>query len=72
MYRMLPGKAWAYCFGSLFSFYPLRTGQVQLTSSRGAIVDYLGKEDFFAERAFLKPQARGQLAKSISAAGARI
>jgi CRP-like cAMP-binding protein len=38
-----------------------------LTSGRGAIVDYLGKQDFFGEKAFLPPQAGGQVAKSVSA-----
>jgi CRP-like cAMP-binding protein len=51
--------------------YLLLSGQVQLTSGRGAIVDYLGKEDFFGEKAFIQPQARVQLAKSISAVEVR-
>jgi CRP-like cAMP-binding protein len=47
--------------------YFLRSGQVQLTSGRGAIVDYLGKRDFFGEKAFLQREANGQVAKSVSA-----
>jgi CRP-like cAMP-binding protein len=40
---------------------------VQLISSRGAIVDYLGNQDFFGEKAFLPRQARAQAAKNMSA-----
>jgi hypothetical protein len=44
----------------------LGSGQVQLSSGRGVIVDYLGKQDFFGEKALLPPKAGGQIAKSIS------
>ena len=51
--------------------YLLLAGGVQLASGRGAIVDYLGKDDFFGEKTFLAGQTAGQTAKSISAVKVR-
>jgi len=45
--------------------YLLRSGQVKLSTGRGAIVDYLGERDFFGEKALLQAQATGQIARSI-------
>jgi CRP-like cAMP-binding protein len=46
--------------------YLLLSGQVQLSTRRRAIVDYLGRDDFFGEKAFLGHQADSQFATSIS------
>jgi CRP-like cAMP-binding protein len=46
--------------------YLLRSGQVQLVSERGAIVDYLCRGDLFGEGALLGPRRGGPAAKSLS------
>ena len=46
--------------------YLLRSGRVQLTCGREAIVDYLTPGDFFGEQCLLGPRCRGQIAKSLS------
>jgi CRP-like cAMP-binding protein len=46
--------------------YLLRSGQVQLTGDRGAIVDYLSNGDFFGEKCLLGARRRNVTAKSLS------
>jgi len=44
----------------------LDSGYVQLSSSRGEIVDYLAPGDFFGEKCFLTPPRSGQVARTLS------
>jgi CRP/FNR family transcriptional regulator, cyclic AMP receptor protein len=46
--------------------YLLRSGRVQLTCGREAIIDYLTPGNFFGEQCLLGPRYRGQIAKSLS------
>jgi len=48
--------------------YLLRSGYVQLSGSRGEIVDHLAPGDFFGEKCFLAPLRRGQAARILSPA----
>jgi len=48
--------------------YLLCSGHVQLSTSRGEIVDHLAPGDFFGEKCFLAPLRRGQAARTVSPA----
>jgi CRP/FNR family transcriptional regulator, cyclic AMP receptor protein len=46
--------------------YLLRSGRIHLTTSRGAIVDYLAPGNFFGEKCLLGPRYQNQIATSRS------
>ena len=46
--------------------YLLRSGQVRISRGSEAIVDYLGRGDFFGEQSLLSPGATGQIAETLS------
>lgn len=48
--------------------YLIRSGHVQLSSSRGEPLDYLGPGDFFGEKLFLSRSHDGQAARTVSPA----